>query len=98
MMAVSARPQQVTLPLADGVIVEESGTDRQAKVQVFQNELTEGKRLLVAGCDPWRFTFGATPGAISMTLKIVLAPSSSQQALEWAAKQGAVHIAGSHLR
>src|SRR5580698_10033811 len=52
MMAVSARPQQVTLPLADGVIVEESGTDRQAKVQVFQNELTEGKRLLVAGCDP----------------------------------------------
>ncbi len=96
MIGVSAIPQPVTLPVADGVIVESSKRTHQAEVQVFQNELPEGKRLLIAGCDPG-ISLLAQHLARFDDVDMVVAPSSSQQALEWL-KQGSVHIAGTHLR
>ena len=52
-MGVSADPQPLMLPLADGVIVEGSKRKQPAEVRVFQPGLEEGKRLLVAGgCAP----------------------------------------------
>ena len=94
-IGVSAVPQPVTLPLADGVIVESSKRTHQAKVHVFQNEAGEGRRLLVAGCDPG-ISLLAQHLARFDDVDIVVAPSSSHQALEWL-KKGSVHIAGSHL-
>ncbi len=95
MIAVSAVPQPVTLPLADGVILESSKRTHQAKVHVFQNEGTEGRRLLIAGCDPG-ISLLAQHLARFEDVDIVVAPSSSHQALEWL-KKGMVHISGSHL-
>ena len=63
-MGVSADPQPLMLPLADGVIVEGSKRKQPAEVRVFQPGLEEGKRLLVAGMRPRHFAAGATPGAI----------------------------------
>jgi molybdate-binding protein/DNA-binding XRE family transcriptional regulator len=108
MIGVSANPQPLTLPLADGVIVESPkrarngaqetgpGSLHQAKVRVFQNDEMEGKRLLIAGCDPG-ISLLAQHLARFDDVDLVVAPSSSQQALEWL-KSGTVHIAGSHLR
>lgn len=96
MIGVSTFPQPLTLPVADGVIVQSSKRTRQAKVHVFQSGATEGKRLLIAGCDPG-ISMLAQHLARFDDVDLVVAPSSSQQALEWL-KQGSVHIAGSHLR
>ena len=96
MIGVSAMPQPVTLPVADGVIVESSKRSHQAEVQVFQNEAPEGKRLLIAGCDPG-ISLLVQHLARFDDVDLVVAQSSSQQALEWL-KQGTVHVAGTHLR
>lgn len=95
-IGVSAAPQPLMLPMADGVIVESSTRNRQAEVQVFQNDLDDTKRLLVAGCDPGISLLAQHLGRFN-DVDIVVAPSSSQQALEWL-KEGKVHVAGSHLR
>jgi molybdopterin molybdotransferase/putative molybdopterin biosynthesis protein len=96
MIGVSVAAQPVMLPMADGVVVESSKRRHQAGIYVFQSDLEDEKRLLIAGCDP----------GISLLMQhlarfddvdLVVAPSSSQQALEWL-RQGKVHIAGSHLR
>lgn len=95
MIGVSAVPQPVTLPLADGVIIESSKRTHQAKVHVFQNDITDARRLLIAGCDPG-ISLLTQHLARFDDVDIVVAPSSSHQALEWL-KEGRVHIAGSHL-
>ena len=100
MIGVTAASPPLMLPKADGVILQSSKRRRQAEsvaeVQVFQDEEEDGKRLLVAGCDP-----GISLLAQHLTrfddVDLVVAPSSSQQALEWL-KEGKVHVAGSHLR
>jgi putative molybdopterin biosynthesis protein len=85
------------LPLADGVIVESpKRAPHQAKVRVFQNDAMEGKRILIAGCDPG-ISLLVQHLARFDDVDVVVAPSSSRQALEWL-KNGTVHIAGSHLR
>ena len=88
-VGVSADPQPLMLPLADGVILKGS------KVHVFQ-DLEESKRLLVAGCDPGISLLAQHLGRFE-GVDLLVAPSSSRQALEWL-KQGRVHVAGSHLR
>jgi putative molybdopterin biosynthesis protein len=95
-IGVSADSQQVMLPLADGVIVQNSKRSHQAEVHMFQNDREEGKRLLIAGCDPG-MSLLAQHLARSDDVDVVVAQSSSQQALEWL-KQGKVHVAGTHLR
>jgi molybdate-binding protein len=70
-------------PAADAMVIDNS------KAQVFQ-EGEDEKRLLIAGCDP-----GIS--LIARHLDVVIAPSTSRQALQWL-KQGKVHVAGTHLR
>jgi putative molybdopterin biosynthesis protein len=84
LMGVSAAPQRLMLPPADAIVVEGS------KVQMFPGETSDEKRLLIAGCDP-----GIS--LVSQHLDIVIAPSTSQKALQWL-KEGKVHVAGTHLR
>ncbi len=88
-VGVSADPQPIMLPLADGVIVEGS------KVHLFQ-DLDASKRLLVAGCDPGISLLAQHLGRFE-GVDLLVALSSSRQALEWL-RQGRVHVAGSHLR
>jgi putative molybdopterin biosynthesis protein len=96
MIGVSAISQPAMLPLADGVVVESSPRTHQAEVQVFPGEMDQGKRLLVAGCDPGISLLSHHLARFN-DVDMVVASSSSQQALEWL-KQGKVHVAGSHLR
>lgn len=98
MIGVAAVPQPV-LPLADGVVVSGgagSGPAHRAGVRVFPSDEDEGKRILVAGCDPG-ISLLAQHLAKAEGIELILAPGSSQRALEWL-KDGAVHIAGTHLR
>ncbi len=82
-IGVPAEPQFLMFPAADAIAVDGS------KAQVFQDGEDE-KRLLIAGCDP-----GIS--LLARHLDIVIAPSTSHQALQWL-KQGKVHVAGTHLR
>lgn len=82
-MAVSSL-ERLMLPVADAVAVDDK------RVQIFENEPEDLKRLLIAGCDP-----GIS--LLARHLDIVVAPSTSRQALDWL-KQGKVHVAGTHLR
>lgn len=93
-VGVVSAPQPLMLPLADGVIVETSR--ERAGVQLFPDSIDESKRLLVAGCDPG-ISLLAQHLARFDDVDLVVAPSSSQQALEWL-KEGKIHVAGSHLR
>lgn len=83
-IGVSSAPQRLMFPPADAVVVD------SARAQAFQDEPEDPKRLLIAGCDP-----GIS--LLARHLDIVIAPSTSQQALDWL-KQGKVHVAGTHLR
>lgn len=95
-IGISADPQPLMLPMAHGVIVETAKRRGQAEVHVFQNDLEETKRLLIAGCDPGISLLTQHLGRYD-DIDLVVAPSSSQQALRWL-KEGRVHVAGSHLR
>lgn len=95
-IGVSASSQPMGLPPADGVIVQTSPRGRQAEVQVFPDQPEDGKRVLVAGCDPG-ISLLTHHLARFEDVDLVVASSSSQQALAWL-KEGKVHVAGSHLR
>jgi putative molybdopterin biosynthesis protein len=96
LIGVPATPQPVMLPPADGVIAESGRRTGQAEVCVFQTGIEKGKRLLIAGCDPGISLLGRHLARFD-DIDLIVAPSSSQQALAWL-KTGKVHIAGSHLR
>ncbi len=83
MMGVSS-VERLMLPPADAIVVDSK------RAQTFGDEQEEPKRLLIAGCDP-----GIS--ILAQHLNIVVAPSTSRQALQWL-KQGKVHVAGTHLR
>jgi putative molybdopterin biosynthesis protein len=89
---VSASPYY--MPEADGII---DGRTRSggAKLVVFANEETSGKRLVLAGCDPAANLLAHMVEKIS-GIEIIPAAASSRLALTWL-KEGKVHIAGSHL-
>jgi putative molybdopterin biosynthesis protein len=94
-IAIPATPQP-EIPMADGVVIERSARSPQAEVRVFQDDLEIEKRLLIAGCDPG-ISLLSRHLARYEDVDLIVAQSSSQQALEWL-KQGKVHVAGSHLR
>jgi putative molybdopterin biosynthesis protein len=94
MMGVSAAAQPLMLPMADGVVIE--CHKQRADVQMFPGDVEDGRRLLIAGCDPG-ISLLAQHLARFDDVDIVAAQSSSQQALNWL-KDGSVHVAGSHLR
>jgi DNA-binding XRE family transcriptional regulator len=98
LIGVAAAPQPM-LPMADGVVVGGNAgrnSPRRAEVRVFPSDEREGKRILVAGCDPG-ISLLAQHLAKAEGIEMILAPASSQRALEWL-QEGAVHIAGTHLR
>jgi molybdate-binding protein/DNA-binding XRE family transcriptional regulator len=96
LIAVPAEPQPAMLPLADGVLVESAKHSGPASIRAFPADGSEGKRLLVAGCDPG---IALLAHHLSRTagIELVVASSSSRQSLDWL-KDSFVHIAGSHLR
>jgi len=80
------------LPPADGMI--ETRTKRTASIKSAAGLPEEGKRLLLAGCDPALSLLNDE--LHSSGIEIVSVPCSSRCALHWL-KQGRVHAAGSHL-
>jgi len=97
LIGVAAAPQPM-LPFTDGIVVGASGPrdPERADIQVFPNDDVETKRILVAGCDPG-ISLLAHPLAKTGGVEMIVAPGSSQRALEWL-KEGMVHVAGTHLR
>jgi putative molybdopterin biosynthesis protein len=89
-LGISAAPQTLGLPLADGVALSASSA------QAFEDQPAYDKRLLVAGCDP-AISVLAQFLLRSEGVELIAAPCSSRTALEWL-KEGKVHVAGSHLR
>ena len=83
LMGVSS-VERLMLPAADAIALDAK------RAQAFDDEPEDPKRILIAGCDP-----GIS--LLAQHLDIVVAPSTSRQALEWL-KQGKVHVAGTHLR
>ena len=101
LIAIPAEPQPAVLPLADGVLIEQTRRQQTrragtASVRAFPSDGSEGKRLLVAGCDPG-IALLAHHLSRTASVELVVASSSSRQSLEWL-KDGFVHIAGTHLR
>jgi len=90
---VSAAPCQ--LPEADGVVASVQPGDKQPKVHIFSKEVSNSRRLIVAGCDPAT----SVPAHMVERLggaEVIHAPASSQLALDWL-RAGLVHLAGTHL-
>lgn len=80
------------LPEADGVI---SKPGPAAELVAFAGEEGAQKKLVLAGCDPATGLVSRMVEKLS-GVEIVSAAASSKLALSWL-KDGAVHIAGSHL-
>jgi len=80
------------LPPADGII--ESRKRLTVAVKSPAGLPEDGKRLLLAGCDP---ALSLLHDALHASgIEIISVPCSSRRALQWL-KQGRVHAAGSHL-
>jgi len=95
LIASAPSPVPWYLPAGDGVVTVARGGGRKAKVEVFQGEPELGNRLLIAGCDPAISILAKHARAAG--IELVLAHRNSSQALALL-KDGAIHIAGTHLR
>jgi len=95
LMASPPPPVPWYLPTADAVLAGRTGRGGKARVQIFEADADFTNRFLVAGCDPGISVLArhAQPAGIDL----VLAHRNSSQALALL-KEGAVHIAGSHLK
>lgn len=91
-VAVPAQTRVQYLPAADGMVVNASPA--RASVRLAGPLPDDGKRILVAGCDPALSLLAADLSACGF--EMVAIPCSSRQALAWL-KEGRVHAAGSHL-
>jgi molybdate-binding protein/DNA-binding XRE family transcriptional regulator len=89
------------LPTADAVLLDGIGVPAGAAkagkgtVQLFHGEYDLANRILVAGCDPGISVLARH--VLRAGVELVVAPRNSSQAL-MLLKQGAVHVAGTHLR
>ncbi len=90
-MAIPVSFAPTYLPLTDGVI--ESKTKRTVSIRASSDLTENGKRLLLAGCDP---ALSLLNELNSSEIEIIGIPCSSHSALKWLG-QGKVHAAGSHL-
>jgi molybdate-binding protein/DNA-binding XRE family transcriptional regulator len=82
-------------PASDGIVAGKASGGRKAKVRLYAEDGDFGKRILIAGCDPGISVLARHAAAAG--LELVLAHRNSSQALSLL-KEGAVHIAGTHLR
>lgn len=80
------------LPEADGIVMDATA----AAVSVRPAGLLpdDGKRILIAGCDPALSLLASEVRGAGV--EVVNIPSPSRQALAWL-KEGRVHVAGTHL-
>jgi molybdate-binding protein/DNA-binding XRE family transcriptional regulator len=92
LVAVPASSLPAYLPPADGII--ESRRKLSVSVKSPAVVPKDGKRLLLAGCDPALSLLSELLS--SSGIEIIAVPCSSQCALQWL-RQGRVHAAGSHL-
>jgi putative molybdopterin biosynthesis protein len=92
LIAVPAFFVPAYLPIADGRI--EARFAHTVSVKPLVELAENGKRLLLAGCDPALSLVAEL--LVASGIDIVFVPCSSRCALEWL-KQGRVHAAGSHL-
>lgn len=92
LIAVPISSTPAYLPHADGVVgsINKRGVSLKSSAAAPE----DGKRLLLAGCDPALSVLNELLG--SSGVEILTIPSSSRRALEWL-KHGKVHAAGSHL-
>ena len=93
LLAVPVPGLSMYLPAADGTITGKSGS--RVSVTPAADVLQNGKRLLVAGCDPALSLLAEA--LVSSGIEMIGVPCGSRRALEYL-KQGRVHAAGSHLR
>ncbi|MGH9593185.1 MAG: substrate-binding domain-containing protein, partial [Bryobacteraceae bacterium] len=91
-VAISAQATPHYLPAADAIVMDSSRTG--VSVRPVHPLPDDGKRILVAGCDP-AFSLLAADLRLS-GFDMVAIPCSSRQALAWL-KEGRVHAAGCHL-
>jgi putative molybdopterin biosynthesis protein len=92
LVAIPATFLPAYLPPADGII--ESRKDLSVRIMAPVPLPEDGKRLLLAGCDP---ALSLLHDALRPSgIEIISVPAASRLALQWL-KQGRVHAAGSHL-
>ncbi len=91
MVGVPAKAVPYFLPEADGMVVKGGRA-----APLFTSEEDDGRRLVVAGCDPAIGLLGRTVERES-GVDFVPAPASSRLALRWL-MEGKVQVAGSHLK
>ena len=92
LIAVPVSSVPTYLPPSDGVV--ESRSKRTVSIQSLAAAPENGRRLLLAGCDPALSLLNESLG--SSDTEIISVSCSSRCALQWL-KQGRVHAAGSHL-
>jgi len=95
MVASAPSPVPWYLPTADAVLLDSPGRLGKARARLFHGGSDPGQRILVAGCDP-----GVSVLARHMLragIELVVAQRNSSQSLALL-KQGAIHVAGVHLR
>jgi putative molybdopterin biosynthesis protein len=95
LIAIAQPPAPWYLPAIDGVATGKAGKSGKTSVEILDGELDFGNRVLVAGCDPAISVLArhVQPAGV----EVVLVHRNSSQALQLL-KQGAVHIAGMHLK
>jgi len=95
LMASAPSPIPWYLPAGDAIVCGQPMRAGKAKVQIYRAEGEFRNRILVAGCDPGISVLARhlQPAGV----ELVLAHRNSSQALALL-KQGAIHIAGTHLR
>jgi molybdate-binding protein/DNA-binding XRE family transcriptional regulator len=94
LMATFPEPGIWGLPTADGIVLHFGGTTKKTTVQVFEEDSTLNRRLLIAGCDPGISILAHH--LLREGVDLMATNANSVRALELL-KDGAIHIAGTHL-
>lgn len=95
LIASAPSPIPWYFPATDAVVDDQAAPKGKAAVQIFQTEDDFANRILIAGCDPGISVLSRH--ALAAGTELVLAHRNSSQALALL-KQGAVHVAGTHLK
>lgn len=95
LVASAPSPIPWYLPPGDAIVTRQPDKGRKARVRIYHPDDDFRNRVLVAGCDPGISVLArhVQPAGV----ELVLAHRNSSQALSLL-KQGAVHVAGTHLR
>ncbi len=96
LVAWTPSPLPWAFPASDAIVTGKvTGGGRKVKVQVYRADEDFKNRILVAGCDPGISVLANHVRAAG--IELVVAQRNSTQSLALL-KEGAVHLAGTHLR